>query len=639
MTPAAVSILPPEVIAAAGRGWRLFPVKAGQKAPPLLPDWPVKASCDTDCLEEWEREFPGANWALACGPDSGVYVLDIDGPDGKASVEAWARRGWNLPETRIHKTSRGQHQLFKWPSGFVFTISAGKLGAGLDERGDRGYILIPPSFHPSGHRYTCENEAVPLADVPQWLIDLHHQSPAQPVAQASGEAVGKGGRTNRLVSLAGTLLRRGADPATIEAALIAENLARCSPPLPEAKVRGIAADIAKRYPSGESAAQAVNGLKLVALGELLSRPIIPVDYLLAGRLVAGSVSIIASKPKCGKSTFARNLSLAVARGESFLGWPVKQGAVLYLALEERAEDVAADFRAMGADGSEDIQIGDSAAVMDVLSILQDKKPVLLVVDPLFRLVRIQDGNSYAETYAALGPLIDVARQTGAHILCLHHSSKAAKAESIDAPIGSTALAGAVTSLMVMRRCESYRTICSVQRIGPDLLETVLHFDAATKRLSLGGSRECVEVANVGVAILAALVDKSLSEPEIDDAIEGKTTIKRKALRELTGQGKIARSGSGKRGDPYKYQKGCSPVPALIEKNGNKKLFEGVSEEPNREEKKVVPSIRNYNGNKGTSNSNDPEAGTNIEEMLVPAKTGLPLNSEKPGTSNLVEVRV
>jgi hypothetical protein len=150
MTPAAVSILPPEVIAAAGRGWRLFPVKAGQKAPPLLPDWPVKASCDTDCLEEWEREFPGANWALACGPDSGVYVLDIDGPDGKASVEAWARRGWNLPETRIHKTSRGQHQLFKWPSGFVFTISAGKLGAGLDERGDRGYILIPPSFHPSG---------------------------------------------------------------------------------------------------------------------------------------------------------------------------------------------------------------------------------------------------------------------------------------------------------------------------------------------------------------------------------------------------------------------------------------------------------------------------------------------------------
>lgn len=147
------------------------------------------------------------------------------------------------------------------------------------------------------------------------------------------------------------------------------------------------------------------------------------------------------------------------------------------------------------------------------------------------------------------------------------------------------------------------------------------------------------MANVGVAILAALVDKSLSEPEIDDAIEGKTTIKRKALRELTGQGKIARSGSGKRGDPYKYQKGCSPVPALIEKNGNKKLFEGVSEEPNREEKKVVPSIRNYNGNKGTSNSNDPEAGTNIEEMLVPAKTGLPLNSEKPGTSNLVEVRV
>jgi hypothetical protein len=608
-------------------------------------EWQRVTTSDLALLEAWAVQFPGCNWGLATGTASGLVVIDIDGEAGRTSLADLERRGLILPATLTVTTGRtdgGEHRYYRGPSGVdIRNDQSGKIGLHIDVRGTGGFVVCPPSIHASGKQYRFVDPSAPIADLPAWIVERLTVRPPMPTAtaQTSPQTVGQGNRTNRLVSLAGTLHKRGADPATIEAALIAENLARCSPPLPEAKVRGIAADIAKRYPSSESAAQAVNGLKLVALGELLSRPIIPVDYLLAGRLVAGSVSIIASKPKCGKSTFARNLSLAVARGESFLGWPVKQGAVLYLALEERAEDVAADFRAMGADGSEDIQIGDSAAVMDVLSILQDKKPVLLVVDPLFRLVRIQDGNSYAETYAALGPLIDVARQTGAHILCLHHSSKAAKAESIDAPIGSTALAGAVTSLMVMRRCESYRTICSVQRIGPDLLETVLHFDAATKRLSLGGSRECVEVANVGVAILAALVDKSLSEPEIDDAIEGKTTIKRKALRELTGQGKIARSGSGKRGDPYKYQKGCSPVPALIEKNGNKKLFEGVSEELNREGKKVVPSIRNYNGNKGTSNSNDPEAGTNIEEMLVPDKTGLPLNSEKPGTSNLVEVRV
>jgi hypothetical protein len=386
-----------------------------------------------------------------------------------------------------------------------------------------------------------------------------------------------------------------------------------------------------------SGAATRDGLKLVGLGELLSRPVVPVDYVLQGRLAAGSVSIIASKPKCGKSTLARNLALAVARGESFLGWPVKHGAVLYLALEERAEDVVADFRAMGATGSEDIQIADAGTIPNVLAILQDKKPVLLVVDPLFRLVRIQDGNAYAETYSALGPLIDIARQTGTHILCLHHSSKLAKAEAIDAPIGSTALGGAVSTLMVMRRTESYRTLQTVQRIGTDLPETVLRFDPVTRLLSLGGLREGFEVANVSGAILRALADKSMTEPEIDDAIEGRTTVKRRALRELTGNGRIARSGRGKRGDPFRYEKASSLVPVPMEETGNKIPNEDASEEQSGDEKKVVPAIRNIDGNKGTSNSSPIEQCVNTDELLVPAKTGTPLNSEKPGTSFLEEV--
>ena len=183
--------------------------------------------------------------------------------------------------------------------------------------------------------------------------------------------------------------RCGMSLEAITAALLAEN-ATFAPPLPEARVRTIAADIVKRYPAGESAPQAGNSLNLVGLGELLSRPSVPVDFVLQGRLVAGSVSIVASKPKVGKSTLARNLALCIARGLPFLGWPVKRGPVLYLALEERAEDVAADFRAMGATGSEEVQISGAGTVLDVVTILQERQPVLLVVDPLFRLVRIQD---------------------------------------------------------------------------------------------------------------------------------------------------------------------------------------------------------------------------------------------------------
>ena len=178
-------------------------------------------------------------------------------------------------------------------------------------------------------------------------------------------------------------------------------------------------------------------IKLVKLGELLSRPIVPVDWLWEGKLVAGSVSLIVAKPKVGKSTLARCLALAVARGDPFLGCPVKQGSVLYFSLEERTEDVTNNFRAMGATANDDIEIAEAASVGDMVELLKNKKPAsaLLVVDPLFRLVHIRDEKSYAEGYAALGPLIDIARGTGTHIHCPHHSSKLEKTSAVDSPIG------------------------------------------------------------------------------------------------------------------------------------------------------------------------------------------------------------
>jgi protein-S-isoprenylcysteine O-methyltransferase Ste14 len=90
------------------------------------------------------------------------------------------------------------------------------------------------------------------------------------------------------------------------------------------------------------------GFRLVGIGELLSRPEVPPDFLVDGLLVRGTVSVVVAKPKVGKSTFARGLALAVARGEPFLGRITRQGACIYLALEERHEEITADFRAMGA---------------------------------------------------------------------------------------------------------------------------------------------------------------------------------------------------------------------------------------------------------------------------------------------------
>lgn len=101
-----------------------------------------------------------------------------------------------------------------------------------------------------------ENAAAP--DIPPSAAPAEGRPEPEPLP-ATNARVGQqtGGKTRSrkmLVSLAGTMTKRGMSLEAIEAALLAENAAKCDPPLPEAKVRSIAADIIKRYPPGEPTA-------------------------------------------------------------------------------------------------------------------------------------------------------------------------------------------------------------------------------------------------------------------------------------------------------------------------------------------------------------------------------------------------
>jgi AAA domain len=259
-----------------------------------------------------------------------------------------------------------------------------------------------------------------------------------------------------------------------------------------------------------------NGFTLTPLAELLAKPDTPVDYVVENVLVTGTPSAMVSKPKVGKSTLARNLCLAVSRGDDFLGLKTKQGECIYLAMEEREEDVRNDFRAMGADGTEPILIHAAAApaegIRALCELVKERKPRIVVIDPLFRLARVQNESAYAEIYAALGPLIDVARETGTHVLVLHHSGKGlGKADPIDSPLGSTAIGGVASTLIVLKRTESYRTIQTVQRIGQVMPETVLNFDSETRRLSIGGTRFETDREECEASIIEFL--KGSAEPQ------------------------------------------------------------------------------------------------------------------------------
>ena len=287
-----------------------------------------------------------------------------------------------------------------------------------------------------------------------------------------------------------------------------------------------------------------------------------VSWALDGLLPTGGLSLLAAKPKTGKSTLARCLALAVARGEEFLGRTTVRGAVVYLALEEKRDEVRKHFADLGASGEEPIHIHCAAAPQDALSALLEAvtqfKPVLVIIDPVLRMVRVRDANDYAQVSAALEPLMSIARQYSTHVLLVYHLGKGERAEATDAILGSTAFFAAVDTALVMKRSELHRTLQSRQRYGADLPETILEFEPSSRKVWLGVPKSEADARRVAQAILDYLEEcaEPKTEPEINEVVKGRNDVKRKELRALVGEGAVIRSGSGTRGDPFKYAK-CS----------------------------------------------------------------------------------
>jgi hypothetical protein len=294
------------------------------------------------------------------------------------------------------------------------------------------------------------------------------------------------------------------------------------------------------------------------LAKLLTEPEETIRWLVEGRLPIGGLSLLAGKPKAGKSTLARVLALAVARGEPWLGWETMQGSVVYLAFEEKRSEVRAHFAAMGAT-DENVRVFIATSPEDGMAQLRTMaerdRPALIIVDPLFRLVRQHDNNDYAETTRALEPLLVLARETGAHVLAVHHLGKSDRAGG-DAILGSTAIFGIVDTALLLRRGDRYRTLEALQRYGEDIEEFILRLDPETRVVSAGPGRQEAEEDEAARDILACLERAEagtwLGEAAIHETVEGRKTIKQRALRKLVAEGRVARMGGGRRGDPYRY---------------------------------------------------------------------------------------
>jgi hypothetical protein len=240
-------------LALASRGLAVFPCRPWDKRPATA-NGLKDATTDHEKIGQWWLTEPQFNVAIATGAVSKIFVVDVDGLDAEGALRNLEAEHGELPATVEAITARGRHLYFKTPEAAVRN-TAGKIAPGLDTRGTGGYVLSPPSIHPSGRAYCWSVDcAKAFAEAPEWLLQRiagppngnGRKPPASPSTWRAlmAEGADEGCRNNAAASLCGYLLRRHVDAVLALEILQLWNATRCRPPLPAADIETIVNSIA-----------------------------------------------------------------------------------------------------------------------------------------------------------------------------------------------------------------------------------------------------------------------------------------------------------------------------------------------------------------------------------------------------------
>lgn len=236
------------------RKWSVLPLAARGKRPLVVWEPLQNSRPSAEQVSNWFNRWPDANIGIITGEISNLIVLDIDPKHGgDTSLDRLERQFGQLPATVEAVTGgAGRHLYFAHPGGLIRNRTG--LAQGIDLRGDGGYVVAPPSIHPSGRPYVWAADRSPediaLAALPQWiflssggrarrtLLDWRH---------LVHDGVPEGQRNSSIASLAGHLLWHQIDPEVVLELLLAWNRLRCRPPLEDAEVAQIVSNIVRLH--------------------------------------------------------------------------------------------------------------------------------------------------------------------------------------------------------------------------------------------------------------------------------------------------------------------------------------------------------------------------------------------------------
>ncbi|MBB4067421.1 AAA family ATPase [Gellertiella hungarica] len=289
---------------------------------------------------------------------------------------------------------------------------------------------------------------------------------------------------------------------------------------------------------------------------LLGMEFPPVSYVVDGYIAEG-LTILAGRPKLGKSWMALGFAVAVATGGQALGVDCEPGEVLYLALEDNRRrlkerlEVVLYPPASRPDMSRLSLVTEAAKIGGGLVEFLDEwrkaaeQPKLVIIDTLsmVRPPKKSNQDSYAADYDAISPLQKWAGEHGVAVVVVHHVRKAEAEDPLEAVSGTNGLTGAADTIMVLNRNTDGPKLYGRGR-DIEEIEKALRFDKG--RWEVLGDADEVKRSDQRRSVLRVLeeAERALSPDDISKEIGMKVNNVNQQLRALIKSGDAEKAGYG-----------------------------------------------------------------------------------------------
>jgi hypothetical protein len=287
----------------------------------------------------------------------------------------------------------------------------------------------------------------------------------------------------------------------------------------------------------------------------------PVKYVVPGYVPEG-LTILAGRPKLGKSWLLLDVALAVAGGRQTLGAvePI-QGDVLYLALEDnwrrlqrRVDKLLGVFaqewpsRLTFSTEWPRLDQGGLDYLREWCDRAQESR--LIVIDTLAKvrpIVRGKGGLNYDDDYRSIGELQRLANERGIAIVLIHHVRKMDAEDPIDRVSGTLGLAAAADTVLVLDGRSDTGTTLYGRGRDIEEVETAIEFDRQSCRWTIRGQAAEIRRSDQRKKIILALDEagEPLSPTNITDATGMPSGNTRQLLLKMTKSGEVQKVGPGK----------------------------------------------------------------------------------------------